>query len=55
MLESPQGRKLETYWQIKLAGELPALNLPTDRPRTPMQTYRGDSEHLMINGEIYIN
>lgn len=53
MLASPQGERLETYWRTQLTGELPALNLPTDRPRTPLQTYRGDSEHIMINGEVY--
>lgn len=53
MLESPQGEKHWDYWREQLQGELPALNLPTDRPRTAMQTYRGDSEHVMIDGEIY--
>ena len=53
MLESPQGEKLWEYWRDTLSGELPALNLPTDRPRTAMQTYRGDSEHLSIENEIY--
>lgn len=53
MLESPQGEKHWNYWREQLQGELPALNLPTDRPRTAMQTYRGDSEHVLIDGEIY--
>lgn len=53
MLESSQGEKLWEYWRDTLSGELPALNLPTDRPRTAMQTYRGDSEHLVIKNEIY--
>ncbi|HEX8556987.1 MAG TPA: amino acid adenylation domain-containing protein [Pyrinomonadaceae bacterium] len=29
------------YWKEQLGGELPALALPTDRPRPPMATYRG--------------
>ena len=53
MLASPQGEKHWEYWRDTLSGELPALNLPTDRPRTAMQTYRGDSEHLSIENEIY--
>ena len=53
MLASPQGEKHWEYWRDTLSGELPALNLPIDRPRTAMQTYRGDSEHLMIDEEIY--
>ncbi|MFN8400210.1 MAG: amino acid adenylation domain-containing protein [Anaerolineales bacterium] len=53
MLESPRGEKLWEYWQNKLSGELPALNLPTDRPRKAMQTYRGDSEHIVMDVELY--
>ncbi|MBN8579020.1 MAG: amino acid adenylation domain-containing protein [Anaerolineae bacterium] len=53
MLESPRGEKLWEYWQNKLSGELPALNLPTDRPRKAMQTYRGDSEHIFMDGDLY--
>ncbi len=53
MLESPQGEKLWEYWRDELSGELPALNLPTDRPRTALQTYRGDSRHLVMDGELY--
>ena len=34
MLASSQGEKLWEYWREELGGELPALNLPTDHPRT---------------------
>ncbi len=30
-----------TYWRGALAGAPPLLDLPTDRPRPPMQTFRG--------------
>ncbi|MEW6028989.1 MAG: amino acid adenylation domain-containing protein [Chloroflexota bacterium] len=53
MLESERGEKLWNYWQTQLGAQLPALNLPTDRPRAPMQTYRGDSEHLFMDAELY--
>ncbi|HKJ39533.1 MAG TPA: condensation domain-containing protein, partial [Anaerolineales bacterium] len=52
MLASAQGNQHWEYWQNELAGELPALNLPTDRPRTAMQTYRGDSQHIFMDGEL---
>ncbi|MCX7568802.1 amino acid adenylation domain-containing protein [Tumebacillus sp. DT12] len=29
------------YWRAQLAGELPVLHLPTDRPRPAVQTYNG--------------
>ncbi|MFN8382938.1 MAG: amino acid adenylation domain-containing protein [Anaerolineales bacterium] len=53
MLESPRGEKLWEYWQNELSGELPALNLPTDRPRKAMQTYRGDSEHIFMDADLF--
>ena len=43
LLEGEKGEKLWEYWQQKLAGELPVLNLPTDKPRPPIQTYNGGS------------
>jgi amino acid adenylation domain-containing protein len=52
MLSSSQGERLETYWQQQLAGELPILNLPTDRPRPPIQTYRGASVPLKLSAEL---
>ncbi len=44
MLESEKGAALLSYWKHKLAGELPKLNIPTDRPRPSVQTYRGKTE-----------
>ncbi|HEV2761388.1 MAG TPA: amino acid adenylation domain-containing protein, partial [Pyrinomonadaceae bacterium] len=29
------------YWRTQLGGAVPALELPTDRPRPPVQSYRG--------------
>ena len=36
------------YWQQQLAGANPVLELPTDRPRPPVQTYRGASQSLTL-------
>ena len=33
MLAGPEGERLRTYWLQQLAGELPVLDLPTDRAR----------------------
>jgi amino acid adenylation domain-containing protein len=32
------------YWRRSLGGELPLLDLPTDRPRPPVQTFQGASQ-----------
>jgi amino acid adenylation domain-containing protein/thioester reductase-like protein len=53
LLESPRGEELWEYWRDTLSDELPALNIPTDRPRTATQTFRGDSEHVLIEEEIH--
>ncbi|MBA4018630.1 MAG: hypothetical protein C0483_15805 [Pirellula sp.] len=42
------GDRLWGYWKNELAGSLPALDLPTDRPRPPVQTYRGDLEYVTV-------
>ncbi len=41
MLSGPEGEAHWEYWRNELSGELPALNLPTDRPRPPVQMYQG--------------
>ncbi len=52
LLTSAQGEKLWNYWQQKLTGELPVLNLPTDRPRPPIQTYNGASHNFKISQKL---
>ena len=36
------------YWREQLAGELPVLELPTDRPRPATQTFRGAMYPLQV-------
>jgi amino acid adenylation domain-containing protein len=46
-----QGGRLETplaYWAQQLAGAPPVLELPTDRPRPPVQTCRGARHALAL-------
>ena len=50
-----QGEALEAqlnYWKDKLGGELPVLELPTDRPRPAVQTHRGAMESLALPKEL---
>jgi amino acid adenylation domain-containing protein len=52
MLMSPAGKELWNYWQYQLAGELPTLNLPTDYPRPPVQTYKGVSHTFNLSEKV---
>src|SRR4030095_6471080 len=52
MLASPEGDRLWAYWKKQLAGQLPVLNLPTDRPRPPIQTFRGASHAFNLSDEL---
>ena len=36
------------YWKTQLAGATTVLELPTDRPRPPVQTYQGAAQSLML-------
>jgi hypothetical protein len=40
------------YWRKRLAGELPVLALPTDRPRPPAQSFRGASLPFSLPPEL---
>ena len=48
MLGGVEGARFWEYWQKELSGELPVLNLPTDRPRPPIQTFNGASFMLEL-------
>jgi amino acid adenylation domain-containing protein len=50
-----QGEVLETqlvYWQQQLAGAPAVLELPTDRPRPAVQTFRGASQSLALSKSL---
>lgn len=40
------------YWKQQLGGELPLLELPTDHPRPPVQTYRGARQFLTLPKDL---
>ncbi|NEQ64995.1 MAG: amino acid adenylation domain-containing protein [Symploca sp. SIO2D2] len=52
MLEGTEGKRLWNYWQQQLAGELPVLNLPTDRPRPTIQTYNGAAHYFQLSEKL---
>ncbi len=41
-----------TYWREQLGPEVPVLELPTDRPRPPVQTYAGASCHTDLPAHL---
>ncbi|HVR95672.1 MAG TPA: condensation domain-containing protein [Thermoanaerobaculia bacterium] len=41
MLQGPEGERQWEHWRGALSGELPRLELPTDRPRPRIQSFRG--------------
>jgi amino acid adenylation domain-containing protein/non-ribosomal peptide synthase protein (TIGR01720 family) len=43
------------YWREQLGGELAVLDLPTDRPRPPVQGYRGMHQTLALSSELSTN
>ena len=50
-----QGELLDAqlaYWQKQLAGVPPLLELPSDHPRPPEQSYRGTTRSLMLSPEL---
>ncbi|HEY0171708.1 MAG TPA: amino acid adenylation domain-containing protein, partial [Pyrinomonadaceae bacterium] len=51
-LGGAEGGRLWDYWQTTLSAPLATFDLPTDRPRPPVQTYRGASKALSLGPEL---
>jgi amino acid adenylation domain-containing protein len=51
MLAGPRGERLWDFWREALAG-MPDLDLPTDRPRPPVQTWHGVARTLELPPEL---
>lgn len=52
MLEGEAGDAHWRYWQEELAGDLPVLDLPTDRARPPMQSFRGGTVNVQVDSDL---
>ncbi|MBP5971594.1 amino acid adenylation domain-containing protein [Brasilonema sp. CT11] len=55
MLAGSEGEHLWSYWSKQLSGELPVLNLPTDRPRPAIQTYNGATHFFALDEKLHQN
>jgi amino acid adenylation domain-containing protein len=47
--QTSQGEKSQQYWQKQLEGELPILNLPTDRSRSTIFSFKGNSYQFKLD------
>jgi hypothetical protein len=52
LLQSETGKRHRDYWLRQLAGPLPLLALPADRPRPPLQTYCGAAHSFRLNPKL---
>ncbi|MCA1633580.1 MAG: condensation domain-containing protein, partial [Acidobacteria bacterium] len=52
MLAGEEGERLWNYWQQQLGADLPPLDLPLDKPRPPVQSFRGASESLVLDESL---
>src|SRR5581483_8577127 len=52
MLAGLEGERHWNYWQHELAGELPLISLPIDKPRPPRQTYQGASHSFALSDDL---
>jgi amino acid adenylation domain-containing protein len=51
-LQTGRRDRERTYWQQKLSGDLPVLNLPCDLPRGTAQTYRGQRASILFGSDF---
>src|ERR1700760_1933388 len=40
------------YWKEQLGGEIPVLEMPTDKPRPPRQSFRGAVRRFALSEEL---
>jgi amino acid adenylation domain-containing protein len=50
--EGEERERQMSYWRRRLGGELPVLDLPTDRPRPAIQRYKGAAESLVLSPDL---
>ena len=53
-LAGESGESDWAFWKTELAGQLPTLNLPIDRPRPPLQSLNGASHKFEIDAALFV-
>jgi amino acid adenylation domain-containing protein len=51
-LAGREGERLWAYWGGRLTPPPPVLDLPSDRPRAPVRSYKGGAERLRFSPEL---
>ena len=51
-LAGPDARRMLDHWRDHLPADMPVLQLPTDKPRPPVQTHNGASEFFRLDAEL---
>jgi natural product biosynthesis luciferase-like monooxygenase protein len=52
ILAGPEADRSWTFWRSKFSRGVPVLDLPTDRPRPPTQTFNGASARIDIGDDL---
>ncbi|WP_228050002.1 non-ribosomal peptide synthetase [Tychonema sp. LEGE 06208] len=52
---SPEVIAAEKYWLNQFSGTIPVLDLPTDRARPPLRTYKGSREDWELKPDLVAN
>ncbi|WP_087913539.1 non-ribosomal peptide synthetase [Paenibacillus donghaensis] len=52
LLQSKEGQESRAYWQQKLSGELPVLNLPMAKPRREVSSFKGATYDIELSPEL---
>ncbi|MBV8201972.1 MAG: AMP-binding protein, partial [Acidobacteria bacterium] len=52
LLAGPEGERLAAFWRAALPPGAPPLELPADRPRPPLQSFRGGERRLRLDREV---
>ncbi len=53
MLSGPEGQLAREYWHSQLSGELPPLEIPTDRPRPLVASFRGGTCRFQVPPHLH--
>ncbi len=53
LLRSEEIKSQKEYWLNKLSGELPVLDLPSDKIRPASQTYNGNSRDFFLSKDLH--